>query len=140
MQFRFFALAALPLALAYPADSSSPDESPVPFCQCYSETAADSHSNSGDHQADSACSRVIVLSGPAAPSQTKSLCPSFGGTYTKHKNSEGYDVPWCRNTGTKDLAQFAQACQEKGTAGATCCDANMNYSDCPSEGNYQPTK
>ncbi|KAM3417158.1 hypothetical protein BST61_g8733 [Cercospora zeina] len=108
MQFRLFALAVLPLALAHPVDSG--DLSPVSFCQCY------------------------IRSGPAAASETEGLCPWFGGEFTDRKNSEGYDVPWCRNTGTKDLAQFAAACRQLGTAGATCCDAKMNWNDCPSDG------
>ena len=70
------------------------DVAPTSFCQCYSKIDADSLPNFIDQPADITCSCFPVLSGPAADGPTKDLCPSFSGTFTDEKNSDGNPVPW----------------------------------------------
>ncbi|PIA94175.1 hypothetical protein CB0940_08044 [Cercospora beticola] len=114
------------------------DVAPTSFCQCYSKIGVDSLLGLVDQEADIPCLCVPVLSGPAADGPTKDLCPSFSGTFTDEKNSDGNPVPWCENIGTSQLASFADQCRTAGVAGATCCDKGMPWENCPSDGKYDP--
>ncbi|CAK1364348.1 unnamed protein product [Cercospora beticola] len=150
MQFCVLALAfVLPFALGYPSNSGFED-SGADVSGSGGSGSGDGGSGNGDsgkggkkHDknddvAPTSFCQCYILSGRAADGPTKDLCPSFSGTFTDEKNSDGNPVPWCENIGTSQLASFADQCRTAGVAGATCCDKGMPWENCPSDGKYDP--